>query len=367
MPICPECGIDVAETGLCPECRIIKKKERSINKPRLSLKPERIIIIILLMIIAGEAGFILGRELNRDNASLKNPERVSSAYLPDIGNTPEPANNPAPPPKENTSSTQGSDRSLTSAYDLQERKFELPLDDKETFVRWILEHRPEEEYYVDWRWDCAQDLLEWESIKEERILTAFLLAPREKFIRDRNKNLAYDHRYLPIGYGATITDPWVVSIMTQILNPDFDHRVLEIGTGSGYQAAILAELSNHVYSIEIIEELLDETDQIYNRMEKDYPEYANIIRKADDGYYGWEEYAPFERIIVTCGIDHIPPDLLKQLTPGGIMVIPVGPPSGQTLMKVEKKVDINGNIFFDREKIMSVKFIPFVTKEGRTR
>jgi protein-L-isoaspartate(D-aspartate) O-methyltransferase len=190
---------------------------------------------------------------------------------------------------------------------------------------------------------------------------------KSKFIRDRNKHLAYDHRYLPIGYGATITDPWVVSIMTQILNPDFDHRVLEIGTGSGYQASILAELSNHVYSIEIIEELLDETDQIYNRMEKDYPEYANIIRKADDGYYGWEEYAPFERIIVTCGIDHIPPDLLKQLTPGGIMVIPVGPPSGQTLMKVEKKVDINGNIFFDREKIMSVKFIPFVTKEGHTR
>ena len=406
MPSCPECGFDVEEPGLCEECRkdwdrksrkstpsssgfrtrITDNPSTEANRfgkgfresethPQKEPNPrtrQRIIMIVLLMLVAGEAGFILGREINRasapaaggSNAANPNPPYVSSVAEPE-----ELTRNPSGGESEGASEADGSGTpSLPVAYDLDSRTLNPPLEDKEEFVRWTLANRlGEEEYFISWRWDCAQDLLSWDSIKDERILKAFLLAPREKFIREQNEHLAYEHRYLPIGYGATITDPWVVSIMTQTINPETHHRVLEIGTGSGYQASILAQLSNHVFTIEIIEELLAETDLVYRKMERAYPEYRNIIRKADDGYFGWEQYAPFDRIIVTCGIDHIPPDLLKQLAPDGVMVIPVGPPSGQTLMKVVKKVDADGTVYFDREKIMSVKFIPFVTKEGKTR
>jgi protein-L-isoaspartate(D-aspartate) O-methyltransferase len=146
--------------------------------------------------------------------------------------------------------------------------------------------------------------------------------------------------------------------------------VLEIGTGSGYQSAFLAELSNFVYTIEIVEPLAKDTDAIYNNRQVSYPQYKNIRRKVDDGYYGWEEHAPFDRIIVTCGIDHIPPPLLKQLAPQGIMVIPVGPPSGQTILAITKKTAPDGVVSLVREDIYagtSTKgdvFVPFTAKDG---
>jgi len=158
--------------------------------------------------------------------------------------------------------------------------------------------------------------------------------------------------------------------MTNALNPQPDHRVLEIGTGSGYQSAFLAELSNFVYTIEIVEPLAKETDAIYTGLQDAYPQYKNIRRKVDDGYYGWEEHAPFDRIIVTCGIDHIPPSLLKQLSADGIMVIPVGPPSGQTILKITKKVATDGVVSLLREDIYAGTptkgdvFVPFTAKDG---
>lgn len=127
----------------------------------------------------------------------------------------------------------------------------------------------------------------------------------------------------------------------------------------------MSQISNYVYSIEIINVLAKETDELCKSLEKDYPEYKNIKRKRGDGYFGWEEYAPFDRIIVTCAIDHIPPALLKQLVPGGIMVIPVGPPSGQRLLKITKHEE-DGSVWFDREDIFKkqVHFIPFTKKGG---
>jgi protein-L-isoaspartate(D-aspartate) O-methyltransferase len=170
---------------------------------------------------------------------------------------------------------------------------------------------------------------------------------------------------MPIGYGATITDPWIVSLMTQTIAPQPHHKVLEIGTGSGYQSALLSELSNFVYSIEIIEVLAAETNELYQQYESDYPQYGNIRRVTGDGYYGWPGKEPFDRIIVTCSIDHIPPPLLKQMAPGGIMVIPVGPPSGQKLLKVTKHVNDEG-VYFDRENLLprKVHFISFRDKKG---
>jgi protein-L-isoaspartate(D-aspartate) O-methyltransferase len=161
----------------------------------------------------------------------------------------------------------------------------------------------------------------------------------------------------------------MVSRMTQSIDPQPKDRILEIGTGSGYQAAVLSELSNFVYTIEIVPELVRENEDIYKNWETDYPQYKNIKRKVDDGYYGWAEFAPFDKIIVTCGIDHIPPPLLQQLAPGGIMVIPVGPPSGQTVLKITKTVAPDGSVRLEREDIYKGKrkdivFVPF-TKQGK--
>ncbi|HTP59235.1 MAG TPA: protein-L-isoaspartate O-methyltransferase, partial [Spirochaetia bacterium] len=152
------------------------------------------------------------------------------------------------------------------------------------------------------------------------------------------------------------------------LDPQPDQKVLEIGTGSGYQSALLSELCQHVYTVEIVRPLAMETDAIYRHHEAAYPEFRNISRKIDDGYFGWAEHAPFDRIIVTCGIDHVPPDLLQQLAPEGIMVIPVGPPSGQTILKITKHVAADGTVSLEREDIFKGKrkeiFVPFTSRGG---
>jgi protein-L-isoaspartate(D-aspartate) O-methyltransferase len=243
---------------------------------------------------------------------------------------------------------------------------DLPLNDREAYVSWMLEHTQEEEHFIRWRWQCARDLVNWSSIQDERVLEAFLRTPREIFIREHNRSRAYEHSYMPIGYGSTITDPWVVSIMTQAANPAKDDRVLEIGTGSGYQSALLSHLTDHVFTVEVIGALAKETDRLLNSLQNRYPEYSHIKRKSTDGYYGWAEHAPYQSILVTCSIDHIPPLLLRQLHPGGSLIIPVGPPSGQTLMKITKAVSTDGEISYERESIMPVKFIPFKNRKGES-
>lgn len=251
-------------------------------------------------------------------------------------------------------------------FDVATRSDNPPFNSKDAFVAWMLANTDQKAKYLKARWDRAQIIQRLGNFTHERVREAFLRAPREYFARDPRR--AYENAVLPIGYGQTISGPHLVARMTDYLDPQPEQKVLEIGTGSGYQSALLSEISNHVFTIEIVEKLARETDAIYKRLEPRYPEYRNIMRKVDDGYYGWEEYAPFDRIIVTCGIDHVPPALIKQLAPGGIMVIPIGPPSGQTILRIVKKVDPDGTVSLEREDIYHGKhkqiFVPFTARGG---
>jgi protein-L-isoaspartate(D-aspartate) O-methyltransferase len=251
-------------------------------------------------------------------------------------------------------------------YDITTRNEDAPTADRNSFVAWMLDHTDQREKFLVQKWELAQSMLRIRSVTRSRILQAILRTPREFFCRDARR--AYEDAVLPIGYGQTISGPHMVARMTDYLDPQPDQAVLEIGTGSGYQSAVLSELCNHVYTIEIVETLARETDAIYRAHEARYPEYRNIHRKVDDGYYGWPQHAPFDRIIVTCGIDHVPPELLRELAPEGIMVIPVGPPSGQTILRIVKHVDPDGSVSLDREDIFQGKkrqiFVPFTSKQG---
>jgi protein-L-isoaspartate(D-aspartate) O-methyltransferase len=183
------------------------------------------------------------------------------------------------------------------------------------------------------------------------VMQAMDTVPRHRFVPKDIRSRAYENQPLSIGYGQTISQPYIVALMTDLLQPQPEHRVLEIGTGSGYQAAVLSELVSDVYSIEIIEELGKSTKQLLNRLG-----YDNIKTRIADGYDGWPEHAPFDSIIVTAAISHIPPPLVKQLKKGGRMVIPVGTRfQTQYLTLVEK--DLQGTV--TTRQVLPVFFVPF--------
>lgn len=187
-------------------------------------------------------------------------------------------------------------------------------------------------------------------ITDQDVLNAMRSVPRHLLIPQPLRDRAYDDNPLPIGHGQTISQPYIVAFMTQTLNLEYGDRVLEIGTGSGYQAAVLSHITPNVYTIEIVEAL-------GNRAKKDLSElgYTNINLKIGDGYHGWKEYAPFDGIIVTAAPENIPNPLIEQLKPGGTLVIPVGE-SGkiQTFMKVTKSE--SGEI--QKKRLMAVRFVP---------
>jgi protein-L-isoaspartate(D-aspartate) O-methyltransferase len=252
-------------------------------------------------------------------------------------------------------------------YDGPRLAASMPIETKEAWMSWMKKNRNDEPVFLEQRWEWAQDLIMSSELKRPEDVRAFLLTAREHFVRAANKGLEYADTWLPIGYGATITDPDVVAMMTTTLNLNPGEKVLEIGTGSGYQSAILSYLTKDVYTIEIIKPLFVETDALYRQWEAAFPSYSVINRKMGDGYYGWEEFAPFDKIIVTCAIDHIPPPLLQQLNPGGIMVLPLGPPGRQYIMEVKKAVDDDGIVTLSRRDVyngLGVRFIPFRNEGG---
>ena len=170
---------------------------------------------------------------------------------------------------------------------------------------------------------------------DEKVLRALGEVERHEFVPPGERPYAYANRPLPIGHGQTISQPYIVALMTDLSEPEAEDVVLEVGTGSGYQAAVLAGLVRQVYSIEIIEALAAESTARLQRLG-----YANVTTRLGDGYYGWEEHAPFDAIVVTAAASHVPPPLVQQLKPGGRMVIPVGGNFlTQYLLLVEKTLD----------------------------
>ena len=194
-------------------------------------------------------------------------------------------------------------------------------------------------------------------IDDPEVIRAMQTVPRHMFVPEDLVSQAYGDHPLPIGYGQTISQPFIVALMTQLLDLEAGDKVLEIGTGSGYQAAVLAEIGTlDVYSIEIVPELAAQAKQNLSNAG-----YDNIHLKEDDGYYGWEEFAPFDAIIVTAAPDHVPAPLVAQLVEGGILVIPIGPPGWyQTLWKFTNS---DGTLI--AENMGMVGFVPF-TGEGIT-
>jgi protein-L-isoaspartate(D-aspartate) O-methyltransferase len=236
-----------------------------------------------------------------------------------------------------------------------------PTTDRETFIKWMVENRGEDPLYLGQRFDRYQVMLRNRDLWNNANKRAFLMTPREEFVLKRNLERAYEHAFLDIGYGVTISGPHVVGRMTSSIDVKFGEKVLEIGTGSGYQSAYLANLTDKVWTIEIIKPLAERTRAVYDAMiARGYSEFKAIASKNADGYYGWEEHAPFDKIIVTCGIDHIPPPLLQQLKVGGVMVIPVGPPGAQRILKVTKEKLPDGSINITRSDIYGGKIVPFV-------
>ena len=213
-------------------------------------------------------------------------------------------------------------------------------------------------FLIGWQTDTYQEQrnsmvasqLENRNIRDESTLQAMRKVPRHRFVPKEQQRYAYEDRPLPIGYGQTISQPYMVAFMTEVIKPQKDFKVLEIGTGSGYQSAVLAEIVDKVYTVEIVPELANQAEKRFEGLG-----YSNVKTIEADGYFGWEEFAPFDAIVVTAAAEFIPPPLISQLKEGGKMVIPVGSPFlVQTLMLVEKKKGKTTT-----KSLFPVRFVPF--------
>lgn len=205
------------------------------------------------------------------------------------------------------------------------------------------------------REDMVKTQIEARGVNDPRVLQVLQNVPRHEFVPENVRMSAYADSPLPIGHGQTISQPYIVGVMTEALDPRPGDRILEIGTGSGYQAAVLSQLVREVFTIEIVEPLAEQAREVLQRLG-----YENVHVRVGDGYQGWPEEAPFDAIIVTCAPDEVPEALVSQLRDRGRMVIPVGPEGGvQKLVLLEKQGDK-----LKRRDLMPVHFVP-MTGEGK--
>jgi protein-L-isoaspartate(D-aspartate) O-methyltransferase len=193
-------------------------------------------------------------------------------------------------------------------------------------------------------------------VTSARVLDAMRSVPRERFVPPELVNQAYDDGPLPIGSGQTISQPYIVAYMTEALDVAPSHKVLEIGTGSGYQAAVLSELVREVYTIEIVPELAQRAAALLRGLER-----TNVHVRAGDGYAGWPEEAPFDRIIITAAPETLPPPLVEQLAPGGRLVVPVGSQGGPQWMTIVDKTGTG----VTEQRTIPVQFVPFTREPAR--
>lgn len=222
----------------------------------------------------------------------------------------------------------------------------------------LISATPDKKYsdkYVKVRQRMVREQVVARGIKDQKVIQAMLKVQRHLFVPKNQERMAYEDRPLPIGEGQTISQPYIVALMTETLDLNENMRVLEIGTGSGYQAAILAEIVKEVYTIEIIQSLGNKAKKLLKSLN-----YNNIKVKIGDGYKGWKEYAPFDAIIVTCAPSDIPKPLENQLREGGKMIIPLGGSITQELVLLEKR---NGKLI--KKHVAPVKFVPMVRTDGK--
>jgi protein-L-isoaspartate(D-aspartate) O-methyltransferase len=210
------------------------------------------------------------------------------------------------------------------------------------------------EYYEQQRYQMVERQIVRRGVADPEVLEAMRKVERHKFVTKGYERDAYDDCPLPIGYQQTISQPYIVAFMTEALELKPEDRVLEIGTGSGYQAAVLAEICDSVFSIEIIEPLSERASEIFKALG-----YDNVYIKTGDGYQGWPEKAPFDAIIVTCSPTHVPGPLEEQLAEGGVMIIPVGNKYAQELVLLEKR---SGKL--EKKSVLPVRFVPMIDKKG---
>mgnify|MGYP000569068346 CR=1 FL=1 len=212
----------------------------------------------------------------------------------------------------------------------------------------------QEDKYAVLRKEMVNKQIVANGIRNPLTIKAMLKVPRHLFVPASLINRAYEDTPLPIGYNQTISQPFIVAYMTELSRPSKNKKVLEIGTGSGYQAAVLAEIVDTVYTIEIIPELAKEAAERLARLK-----YGNVIVKAGDGYVGWKEHAPFDIIMVTAAGDHIPEPLLNQLAENGRLIMPVGPPSSAQYIYLAVKK--NGRI--EKTRLAMVRFVPLLRNQ----
>ncbi|MCX6156734.1 MAG: protein-L-isoaspartate(D-aspartate) O-methyltransferase [Ignavibacteriota bacterium] len=212
--------------------------------------------------------------------------------------------------------------------------------------------------YFDHKRKDLIDILMKSGIRDERVLGAFNKVKREFYVVPEFKRLAYDNSALPISNNQTISQPFTVAFMTQLLNVKEGDKILEIGTGSGYQAAILCEMKAKVYSVERIEQLYEEAKKIL------HSQHYKVHLKCSDGTTGWEEHAPYDGIVVTAGSPDLPDSLVKQLATGGRLVIPIGDKNAQEIWQVIRVKDKDGSEYLDIYKHKNFKFVPLIGKEG---
>ena len=292
-----------------------------------------IIKFIVLYIIIGLALLLTscGNKNSKNNPKIKNSNpRVNSANIVVNNNNEDELNNITPVEANRVNiNSENTGKNQTSATTFNKEQDDKYARLRENMVKYQLKNR---------------------DIDNKKVLEVMNKVERHKFVPSNLVSDAYDDSPLPIGHGQTISQPYIVALMTQSLKVNENDKVLEIGTGSGYQAAVLAELVKQVYTIEIIKELANSSKNRLNKLN-----YTNVKVKHADGYFGWKEYAPFDAIIITAAANHIPPPLLKQLKDGGKLIIPLGSTLWfQTLTLVTKKGDE-----LETEFITGVRFVPF--------